>query len=75
VRGDARASARADDLTVRGEVTLLSPPAVPMNAASEDDIRSAVARLRGEGLHLEIAKRLAKDSGWSARDIYRIGLE
>jgi hypothetical protein len=35
-----------------------------------------VRRLREEGLHLkEIAKRLAKESGWSARDIYRLGLE
>ena len=23
----------------------------------------------------EIAKRVAKQSGWSARDVYRIGLE
>lgn len=77
VRGDARElAARADDLTVRGEVTLfIAPPAAPASATSEDEIRAAVARLRAEGLHLkEIAKRLAKESGWSARDVYRIGV-
>jgi 16S rRNA (cytidine1402-2'-O)-methyltransferase len=78
VRGGARElAARAGDLTVRGEVTLfIAPSAEPAVATSEDDLRAAVARLRGEGWHLkEIAKRLAKESGWSARDIYRIGLE
>lgn len=78
VRGDAVTLAeRAADLTARGEVTLFIAPALlPMAAASEDEVRAAVARLRAEGLHLkEIAKRLAKESGWSARDVYRIGLE
>src|SRR5215470_347465 len=68
VRGDAAAlAARASDLTVRGEVTLfIGPPATAAPAASEAEIRAAVARLRAEGLHLkEIAKRLAKSSGWS----------
>jgi len=77
VRGDATAlAARADDLTPRGEVTLfIAPAAAPAEMASEEEIRAAVERLRAEGLHLkEIAKQLAKDSGWSARDIYRIGL-
>ncbi len=78
VRGDARTlAARADDLTVRGEVTLfIAPATAPVAATSEDEIRAAVARLRAEGLHLkEIAKRLAKESGWSARDVYRVGLD
>jgi len=78
VRGDAvELAARADDLTVRGEVTLfIAASETPAAAASEDDMRAAVRRLREEGLHLkEIAKRLAKESGWSARDIYRLGLE
>jgi 16S rRNA (cytidine1402-2'-O)-methyltransferase len=77
VRGGAvDLAARADDLTPRGEVTLfIAPAAVPTEAATEEEIRAAVDRLRADGLHLkEIAKRLAKDSGWSARDIYRIGL-
>ena len=70
-------AARADDLIPRGEVTLFVAPAeAPAQAASEAEIRAAVARLRDEGMHLkEIAKQLAKASGWSARDIYRIGLE
>jgi 16S rRNA (cytidine1402-2'-O)-methyltransferase len=78
VRGAARElAARAADLTPRGEVTLfISPAAGATPAASKDEIRAAVARLRAEGLHLkEIAKRVAKQSGWSARDVYRIGLE
>lgn len=78
VRGSAsELAARAGDLTVRGEVTLfIAPAAEPVSETSEDDIRAAVARLRAEGLHLkEIAKRLAKESGWSARDVYRLGLE
>jgi 16S rRNA (cytidine1402-2'-O)-methyltransferase len=77
VRGDAiELAARADDLTVRGEVTLFIAASATPTVASEDEMRAAVLRLRGEGLHLkEIAKRLAKESGWSARDIYRLGLE
>jgi 16S rRNA (cytidine1402-2'-O)-methyltransferase len=77
VRGDARElAARAADLTPRGEVTLfIAPAAVAAAATSDEEIRAAVAQLRTEGLHLkEIAKRLAKDSGRPARDIYRIGL-
>lgn len=77
VRGAAgELAARAADLTARGEVTLLIAPAAGRApTASEDDIRAAVARLRGEGLHLkEIAKRLAQENGWSAREVYRLGL-
>jgi 16S rRNA (cytidine1402-2'-O)-methyltransferase len=78
VRGDAGALAsRAADLTVRGEVTLfIAPPPARAAAASEEDIRAAVTRLRAEGMHLkEITKQLAKESGWPAREIYRIGLQ
>jgi len=77
VRGGAQALAeQAADLTARGEVTLfIAPPTAPAAVTSEDEIRAAVARLRAEGLHLkEIAKRLAKESGRSARDVYRLGL-
>jgi len=77
VRGSARElAARAADLTPRGEVTLfIAPDTAAAPATSEEDIRAAVARLRAEGLHLkEIAKRVAKESGWSARDVYRLGL-
>jgi 16S rRNA (cytidine1402-2'-O)-methyltransferase len=77
VRGDAcTLAARAGDLTARGEVTCSSRRRRDENPTSEDAIRAAVARLRAEGLHLkEIAKRLARETGWSARDVYRIGLE
>ena len=69
-------AARASDLAARGEVTLfIAPAAAPTDTASEEELRAAMARLRAEGLHLkEIAKRLAKESGWSARDVYRLGL-
>lgn len=78
VRGDAGTLAeRAGDLTARGEVTLFIAPATAEESpTSEEDIRAAVTRLRAEGLHLkEIAKRLARETGWSARDVYRIGLQ
>ena len=78
VRGDAdELAARGADLTPRGEVTLFIGAAVgPAQQQSEEELRAAISSLRGEGLHLkEIAKRLAKESGWSAREIYRLGLE
>lgn len=78
VRGEAsELAARAEQLTARGEVTLfIAPAAAGAEVMGEDEVRAAIARLRGEGLHLkEIAKRLAKEAGWSARDVYRIGLE
>jgi len=78
VRGDAdELAARGADLTPRGEVTLFIGAAVgPAEQQSEEELRAAISSLRGEGLHLkEIAKRLAKESGWSAREIYRLGLE
>jgi 16S rRNA (cytidine1402-2'-O)-methyltransferase len=68
---------RAGDLVVRGEVTLLiAPPSQPVPAMSAADVRREVARRRAAGARLkEIAKTLAADSGWSVRDIYRIGVE
>ncbi len=77
-RGPASAvRARLDGAPVRGEVTLLiAPSAAEPAAQSPEDIRAAVARLRAEGLGLkEIARTLAAHGTWSARDIYRIGLE
>jgi 16S rRNA (cytidine1402-2'-O)-methyltransferase len=75
--GAAELVERVADLTVRGEVTLcIGPAPAAAPALSEADIAAAIARLRGEGLHLKaIAKHLAAESGWSARDIYRVGLE
>ena len=61
---------------VRGEATLLIAAAPPESTESPDDMRRAVAELRAEGLGLkEIARALADRSGWSSRDIYRIGLD
>lgn len=76
-RGDLRDLAtRAGDLTPRGEVTLLIGPPAAAPSQSAEDVRAAIDRLRADGLHVkEIAKRLARESGWSARDIYRLALE
>jgi 16S rRNA (cytidine1402-2'-O)-methyltransferase len=61
---------------VRGEATLLIAPAPPEAMDTIDDVRRAVAELRAEGLGMkEIARTLAERSGWSARDIYRLGLD
>ena len=39
-------------------------------------LQAEIARRRAAGLHLkEIARALAAESGWTARDIYRLGLE
>lgn len=60
---------------VRGEATLLIAAAAEVKE-SPDDMRRAVAKLRAEGWGLkEIARTLADRSGWSSRDIYRIGLD
>jgi 16S rRNA (cytidine1402-2'-O)-methyltransferase len=78
VRGDAVSlAARAADLTARGEVTLfIGGAAEAPSETTADDIRAAIRRLREQGLHLkEIAKQLAQETGWAARDVYRIGLD
>lgn len=78
VRGPARElAAGAGDLVARGEVTLfVAPPDKPAPRMSEDELRAEIARRRAAGLHLkEIARALAAESGWSARDIYQLGLE
>jgi len=39
-------------------------------------VRDAISRLRAEGLGLKaIAKTLAPSTGWSSRDLYRLGLD
>lgn len=77
VRGAAGDLAgRAEEITARGEVTIfIAPAAAALPARSEEELRAAIAALRAEGLSLkEIAKRLAVESGWPARDVYRLGL-
>ena len=41
-----------------------------------DDLQAEIRRRRAAGQHLkEIARALAAESGWAARDIYRLGLD
>ncbi len=77
VRGTAaELAARAADLVPRGEVTMcIAPERAPAPAMDEATLRTEIARRRADGLHLkEIAKALAVESGWPAREIYRLGL-
>jgi 16S rRNA (cytidine1402-2'-O)-methyltransferase len=78
VRGPAaELAARASELVARGEVTLfIAAAAVRVPAMTADALRAEVARRRAAGLHLkEIARALAAESGWPAREIYRLGLD
>ncbi|MBX3028456.1 16S rRNA (cytidine(1402)-2'-O)-methyltransferase [bacterium] len=78
VRGPAaELAARAGDLVARGEVTLfIAPPAGETPTMTAEALRAEIARRRAAGLHLkEIARALAAESGWHARDVYRLGLE
>lgn len=78
VRGPAEElAAAAGDMVARGEVTLfIAPPTSLAPTMSEEALREEIARRRAAGLHLkEIARALAAESGWSSRDIYRLGLE
>ena len=60
---------------LQGEVTLLiaggeAPPIAPI-----EDLATAIARLRGEGMSLkEIARSLSKERGLSRREVYQAGL-
>lgn len=77
VRGvAAELAARAGDLVARGEVTLfIAPPTAAPPSMTADALRAEVARRRAAGLHLkDIARALAAESGWSAREIYRLGI-
>ena len=78
VRGPAaELAARAGDLVARGEVTLfIAPATTPAPTMTEEMLRAEVARRRAAGQHLkEIARALAAESGWPAREIYRLGLD
>ena len=78
VRGPAaELAARAGDLIARGEVTLfIAPPTAQVPTMTAEALQAEIARRRAAGLHLkEIARALAAESGWHARDIYRLGLE
>jgi len=63
--------------TLPGEVTLLiaAGEAVAVEEPSED-LHTAIARLRGEGLHLkEIARMLARERNISRREVYQAGVK
>jgi len=78
VRGPAgEIAARAGDLIARGEVTLfIAPPTEHAPTMTADDLQAEIRRRRAAGQHLkEIARALAAESGWAARDIYRLGLD
>ena len=70
-------ASRSGDRAWRGEVVLLiaaAGEAVPER--TPEDMRTTLRRLRAEGLGLKQAARLlAAESGWSVRDLYRLGLE
>lgn len=78
VRGDATAlAAGAGDLVARGEVTLFIAPAEALPPAMDEDaVRAEIVRRRAAGEHMkEIARAVAKMSGWAVRDVYRLGIE
>jgi len=78
LRGTAsELAAQAGDMVARGEVTLfIAPAAERAPSMSEEQLRAEIARRRASGLHLkEIAKALSVESGWSSRDIYKLGLD
>jgi 16S rRNA (cytidine1402-2'-O)-methyltransferase len=81
VRGSASAVAeqlrqRFGGQAVQGEVTLLiEGGTAAVVAASPEDLSTAIARLRGEGLSLkEIARTLSRERGLSRREVYQTGL-
>ncbi len=72
--GDLAAQLRNRPL--QGEVTLLiAAGAAPAVTAPTEDLTTAIARLRGEGMSLkEIARSLSKERGLSRREVYQAGL-
>lgn len=67
---------RLGEEAVRGEVTLLiGPPSEVSAAASDEEVKRGVARLRAQGMApAEVARVLARETGRSRREIYRIAL-
>jgi 16S rRNA (cytidine1402-2'-O)-methyltransferase len=77
VRGRAAAVRdRIGNAPVRGEVTLLIGAGAGAPAAPAEDLRTAIERLRGEGVSLrDIARTLSHAGRGSHREIYRLGLD
>ena len=78
VRGPAaELAARAGDLVARGEVTLfIAPSTTHAPTMTAEALQAEIVQRRAAGMHLkEIARALAAESGWAAREIYRLGLD
>ena len=71
----AQLRARAVTRALQGEVTLvIAGGAAPAEPPAED-LTTAIARLRGEGMSLkEVARVLARDRGLSRRQVYQVGV-
>ncbi len=66
---------RAATRTLQGEVTLVIGAGAPVARAAPEDLTTAIARLRGEGMSLkEIARVLARERSLSRREVYQAGL-
>jgi len=76
VRGTAGAVAtELAETPLRGEVTLLIAGADAPRRAEAADVRSRIDAMRLEGMGMkEIAKSLVATTGWSAREIYHLGV-
>jgi 16S rRNA (cytidine1402-2'-O)-methyltransferase len=60
---------------VRGEVTLMIAGADAAHRAEPQEVSRRVAELRGQGVGMkEVARRVAAETGWSAREVYEIGI-
>jgi 16S rRNA (cytidine1402-2'-O)-methyltransferase len=73
----AQLSQRLGERTLQGEVTLLiaggDTAAAPEPA---EDLATAIARLRGEGMSLkDVARVLARERGVSRREVYQAGID
>ena len=71
----AQLRARAVTRALQGEVTLvIAGGAAPAEPPAED-LTTAIARLRGEGMSLkEVARVLARDRGLPRRQVYQVGV-
>jgi 16S rRNA (cytidine1402-2'-O)-methyltransferase len=72
----AQLNQRLGERTLQGEVTLLiagGEAAAPLPA---EDLATAIARLRGEGMSLkDVARVLARERGVSRREVYQAGID
>lgn len=73
----AQLNRRLGERTLQGEVTLLiaggEAAAAPVPA---EDLATAIARLRGEGMSLkDVARVLARERGVSRREVYQAGID